>query len=316
MHSAIFLLRQYPCCRHGALRMQVTTTAICGSDLHLYQNMVPGMQPGDILGHEVGSLLVPMQALPAGEQKVNFDALTVVPCMLQFMGIVFEVGPNVKSVKKGDRVVACFDIGCACACSPSMPGPADCMDHACPNLGVDYAGLNQQSNPDEGLRRACDEIQVWAVLLLQSRLLVGLQEHQPLPDRRAALWAQDRRLLWCMALHQHAVPLPCWPMHIAVLRGHQPLRQLAVLRGRKLLILTFVNTRMAGRVLPPDWRVPRRAGAVCARPLWCAAPCCAPHACIMLTLMRRACLLVKKPCGWRQPHMQSALPEQAALIKL
>jgi hypothetical protein len=36
----------------------------------------------------------------------------------------------------------------------------------------------------------------------------------------------------------------------------------------------------------------------------------------MLTLMRRACLLVKKPCGWRQPHMQSALPEQAALIKL
>ena len=29
------------------------------------------------------------------------------------MGIVHEVGPNVKSVKKGDRVVACFDIGCA-----------------------------------------------------------------------------------------------------------------------------------------------------------------------------------------------------------
>ena len=33
--------------------------------------------------------------------------------VMQFMGIVHEVGPNVKSVKKGDRVVACFDIGCA-----------------------------------------------------------------------------------------------------------------------------------------------------------------------------------------------------------
>lgn len=33
--------------------------------------------------------------------------------LAQFMGIVHEVGPNVKSVKKGDRVVACFDIACA-----------------------------------------------------------------------------------------------------------------------------------------------------------------------------------------------------------
>ncbi|KAG6542235.1 hypothetical protein Mapa_016363 [Marchantia paleacea] len=61
--------------------LQVTSTAICGSDLHLYLGNMLGMVPGDVLGHE-------------------------------FMGVVHEVGPDVKSVKKGDRVVVCFDIGC------------------------------------------------------------------------------------------------------------------------------------------------------------------------------------------------------------
>lgn len=61
--------------------IKVTTTAICGSDLHLYNGFIPAMQSGDILGHE-------------------------------FMGEVVEVGPEVKNLKKGDRVVVPFPIAC------------------------------------------------------------------------------------------------------------------------------------------------------------------------------------------------------------
>ncbi|CAM6115727.1 unnamed protein product [Calypogeia fissa] len=61
--------------------LKVTSTCICGSDLHLYLGNMPGMVSGDILGHE-------------------------------FMGIVEETGPEVQTLKKGDRVVVCFDIGC------------------------------------------------------------------------------------------------------------------------------------------------------------------------------------------------------------
>lgn len=61
--------------------LKVTTTAICGSDLHLYHGNVPGMEPGQTLGHE-------------------------------FMGEVVETGPGVTEVKKGDRVVVPFNISC------------------------------------------------------------------------------------------------------------------------------------------------------------------------------------------------------------
>ncbi len=61
--------------------IKVTRTAICGSDLHLYDGYIPTMQPGDILGHE-------------------------------FMVIVEEVGPTVKKFKRGDRVVIPFTIAC------------------------------------------------------------------------------------------------------------------------------------------------------------------------------------------------------------
>jgi threonine dehydrogenase-like Zn-dependent dehydrogenase len=61
--------------------MRVTTTAICGSDLHLYGGMVPTMEDGDIVGHE-----------PMGE--------------------VVEVGGSVRALKKGDRVVVPFTISC------------------------------------------------------------------------------------------------------------------------------------------------------------------------------------------------------------
>jgi len=61
--------------------IRVTSTAICGSDLHLYEVLTPFMEEGDILGHEP-------------------------------MGIVEEVGSEVKHVKPGDRVVIPFNISC------------------------------------------------------------------------------------------------------------------------------------------------------------------------------------------------------------
>jgi threonine dehydrogenase-like Zn-dependent dehydrogenase len=61
--------------------VRVSTTAICGSDLHLYNGLVPTMERGDILGHE-------------------------------FMGEVVEVGKGVKNLAVGDRVVVPFPIAC------------------------------------------------------------------------------------------------------------------------------------------------------------------------------------------------------------
>jgi threonine dehydrogenase-like Zn-dependent dehydrogenase len=61
--------------------VRITSTAICGSDLHLYDGYVPSMQKGDVLGHE-------------------------------FMGEVVEVGSGVSNLKVGDRVVVPFPISC------------------------------------------------------------------------------------------------------------------------------------------------------------------------------------------------------------
>jgi threonine dehydrogenase-like Zn-dependent dehydrogenase len=65
---------------HDAI-IKVTRTAICGSDLHLYDGFIPTMESGDILGHE-------------------------------FMGIVEEVGKDVTNLHRGDRVVVPFTIAC------------------------------------------------------------------------------------------------------------------------------------------------------------------------------------------------------------
>jgi threonine dehydrogenase-like Zn-dependent dehydrogenase len=61
--------------------VRVTATAICGSDLHLYDGYIPTMQKGDIIGHE-------------------------------FMGEVVELGSEVKNLRQGDRVVVPFPISC------------------------------------------------------------------------------------------------------------------------------------------------------------------------------------------------------------
>lgn len=61
--------------------IRVTSTALCGSDLHLYNGVIPTMRAGDILGHE-------------------------------FMGEVVEVGSDVRNLSPGDRVVVPFTISC------------------------------------------------------------------------------------------------------------------------------------------------------------------------------------------------------------
>jgi threonine dehydrogenase-like Zn-dependent dehydrogenase len=75
----------------GDAIVRITSTAICGSDLHLFNGFVPTMERGDILGHE-------------------------------FMGEIVEVGKKVKKVKVGDRVVVPFPIACgACwSCQHDM----------------------------------------------------------------------------------------------------------------------------------------------------------------------------------------------------
>lgn len=61
--------------------VRVTTAPICGSDLHLYHGRVPGLMPGTVIGHELA-------------------------------GVVEEVGPAVKKIKTGDRVIGSFLIPC------------------------------------------------------------------------------------------------------------------------------------------------------------------------------------------------------------
>ena len=61
--------------------IRVTTTAICGSDLHMYDGFIPEMRKGDIVGHE-------------------------------FMGVVEDVGAGVSNLRKGDRIVVPFTINC------------------------------------------------------------------------------------------------------------------------------------------------------------------------------------------------------------
>ncbi|MCP1170585.1 zinc-dependent alcohol dehydrogenase [Limimaricola litoreus] len=97
--------------------IEVTSTAICGSDLHLYDGVIPAVQTGDILGHE-------------------------------FMGRVVDVGPG-STLKKGQRVVVPFTISCGqcfhckiqqfSACDNS--NPAEKQDLTEPLYGHPVSGL-------------------------------------------------------------------------------------------------------------------------------------------------------------------------------
>lgn len=81
--------------------VRITSTAICGSDLHLYNGFIPSMEKGDVLGHE-------------------------------FMGEVVEVGSDVKNLKRGDRVVVPFPIACG-KCFSCQQGLFSCCENSNPN---------------------------------------------------------------------------------------------------------------------------------------------------------------------------------------
>jgi threonine dehydrogenase-like Zn-dependent dehydrogenase len=81
--------------------VQITSTAICGSDLHLYNAFIPSLERGDILGHE-------------------------------FMGEVVEVGAGVTNLKVGDRVVVPFPIACG-ACTACSEGLFSLCENSNPN---------------------------------------------------------------------------------------------------------------------------------------------------------------------------------------
>lgn len=100
----------------GDVILKITSTAICGSDLHLYDGFMPTMQGGDVLGHE-----------PMGE--------------------VVETGRGITRLKKGDRVVVPFCIACG-DCFFCKKGLFSCCDTSNPNaemarkvMGHSPAGL-------------------------------------------------------------------------------------------------------------------------------------------------------------------------------
>ncbi|MCU1262083.1 MAG: Alcohol dehydrogenase GroES domain protein [Bryobacterales bacterium] len=84
--------------------VKITSTAICGSDLHLYNGFVPTMESGDILGHE-------------------------------FMGEVVETGKGVKNLQKGDRVVVPFPIACG-TCFSCQNGMFSLCENSNPNADI------------------------------------------------------------------------------------------------------------------------------------------------------------------------------------
>jgi threonine dehydrogenase-like Zn-dependent dehydrogenase len=84
--------------------IKITSTAICGSDLHLYNGFVPTMERGDVLGHE-------------------------------FMGEVVEVGRSVRNLKVGDRVVVPFPIACG-ACTACEARSFSLCENSNPNAWI------------------------------------------------------------------------------------------------------------------------------------------------------------------------------------
>src|SRR5690349_22641437 len=98
--------------------IKITSTAICGSDLHIYNGLIPSMKSGDVLGHE-------------------------------FMGEVVDIGPSNTRLRVGDKVVVPFVIACGqcffcqndfhSACDNS--NPAENMDISDTAYGRPMSGL-------------------------------------------------------------------------------------------------------------------------------------------------------------------------------
>ncbi|MFZ5825685.1 MAG: zinc-dependent alcohol dehydrogenase [Bacillota bacterium] len=136
--------------------IRVTSTAICGSDLHLIHNLIPKLPAGMLLGHEA-------------------------------MGIVEAVGPEVRQVRRGDRVVVAFPIACGqcfyceqqlySLCDDANPdGENGAIFGYGPQYG-DYAGGQAEylrvPYADLGLLKVPDELTDHQVLFLSDILPTG-----------------------------------------------------------------------------------------------------------------------------------------------
>ncbi|MEU8825576.1 zinc-dependent alcohol dehydrogenase [Streptomyces sp. NPDC048636] len=94
--------------------VRITTTGLCGSDLHLYEVLTPFMTPGDILGHEP-------------------------------MGIVEETGPEVTNLSPGDRVVVPFQIACGNCwmCRSGLPTQCETTQVVEEGMGAQLFGFSR-----------------------------------------------------------------------------------------------------------------------------------------------------------------------------
>ncbi len=103
--------------------VKITASAICGTDLHLVRGTLPGVEPGTILGHEA-------------------------------IGVVEELGPDVRNFKRGDRVVVSSTIACG-ACSYCRAGYYSQCDRSNPNgplAGTAFFGGPKSTGPFNGLQ--------------------------------------------------------------------------------------------------------------------------------------------------------------------
>jgi threonine dehydrogenase-like Zn-dependent dehydrogenase len=103
--------------------VRVTTAAICGTDLHFVRGTMPGMKPGKILGHEG-------------------------------VGVVEEVGPQVRNLRPGDRVVISAVLGCgSCAyCRRGRFAQCDDANPYGPRSGTASFGSPEPQGPFQGLQ--------------------------------------------------------------------------------------------------------------------------------------------------------------------
>lgn len=103
--------------------MRLTATAICGTDLHFVRGSMSGMKPGTILGHEG-------------------------------VGVVEQVGEDVRNLAIGDRVVICSTIGCG-SCNYCRAGYYAQCQEANPNgpdAGTSFFGGPELTGPFDGLQ--------------------------------------------------------------------------------------------------------------------------------------------------------------------
>ncbi|MCW4353682.1 glutathione-dependent formaldehyde dehydrogenase [Hoyosella sp. YIM 151337] len=143
--------------------IRITTSAICGTDLHLVRGTMPGMQDGTILGHEA-------------------------------IGIVETTGSAVRGFTKGDRVVVCSTIGCG-TCSYCRAGYYAQCDKANPNgplAGTSFFGGPEATGPVDGLQAEFARIPFAATTLVKVPDSVSDEEAILVSDILPTAWFGSR----------------------------------------------------------------------------------------------------------------------------